>query len=166
MSFKSVSLVKCVPLVAACGLAVFLGSETQGKPPATALPSAGTGRITAAFSGLQERSGYLRVSLFNAGSFPDGIPLARRDIKLQAPGAKASPLTITFAGLQPGAYAVCAFHDRDGSGKLTQDLLGIPTEEWGMSRNPRPRLRAPHFDEASVHLTAQETKTLSVVLHE
>ncbi len=153
-------------LIAACGLAFFLGSGTQGEPPASAAPSAtGGGRITAAFDGLQGRTGYLRVSLFNATSFPDGVPLARRDIPLQTLGAKTSPLTITFAGLPPGAYAVCAFHDRNGSGKLTQDFLGIPQEEWGMSGNPRPRYRAPRFGEAKIGLNAREEKTIFITLH-
>ncbi len=137
MSFKH------FPLLAACGIVLLLAGTAQGKPSiAPALPGAATGRIAASFSGLQGRNGYLRVSLFNAGSFPDGVPLARQDISLQALGIKASPPTITFAGLRPGAYAVCAFHDRDGSGKLTQNFLGIPLEEWGMSGNPRPHYRA------------------------
>ncbi len=151
--------------LAACGLLLLAGG-TQGKPTVnTALSGAGTGRITAAFNGLQGRSGYLRVSLFNASSFPDGVPLARRDISIQALGAKASPLTITFAGLRPGAYAVCAFHDRDGGGKLTQDFLGIPQEEWGMSGNPHPQFRAPRFGEAKIGLDARQEKTISITLH-
>lgn len=158
MSFKH------FPLLAACGFVLLLTVTAQGKP-STAPPGADTGRIAASFSGLQGRSGYLRVSLFNAGSFPDGVPLARQDISLPALGMKASPPTITFAGLRPGAYAVCAFHDRDGSGKLTQNFLGIPLEEWGMSGNPRPRYRSPRFDEAKISLNAREEKTISLRLH-
>ena len=151
-----------------CALFLLLVGSTQGRPPADAAPShTGGGRITAAFSGLQGRTGYLRVSLFGgADSFPDGVPLARRDVSLQTLNAKpAGSLTVTFAGLPPGAYAVCAFHDRDGSGKLTQNFLGIPQEEWGMSGNPRPQYRAPRFDEAKVSVNARQAKTIFIVLH-
>ncbi len=154
-----------LPCIAACGSVLLLAGAVPGKPAAPAR-SATAGRITAAISGLQGSGGYLRVSLFNASSFPDGAPLARRDIALQALGAKtAGPLTVSFAGLRPGAYAVCAFHDRDGSGKLTQNFLGIPQEEWGMSGNPRPQYRAPRFGEAKVSLNAREQKTIPIKLH-
>lgn len=154
-------------LVSACGLILLLAGGSQGKPAANAAPSAaGGGRITAAFDGLQGRTGYLRVSLFNANGFPDGVPLARRDISLQALGAKTlASLKITFGGLKPGTYAVCAFHDRNGSGKLTQNFLGIPQEEWGMSGNPHPRYRAPRFGEAKIGLNPQEEKTTFIILH-
>ncbi len=166
-------LQKHFSLVSACILAGLLAGRTQGKPPALAAPHipaatrpGKSGRITAAIDGLQGSSGYLRVSLYASSTdFPDGVPLARRDIPLQALGTKAFPLTITFSGLRPGAYAVCAFHDRDGSGKLTQSFLGIPEEEWGMSGNPRPQLRVPRFGEARIDLKAQEAKLISITLH-
>ena len=145
--------------------AFLLAGAAQGKSAAPARP-ADSGCITAKFSGLQGRTGYLRVSVFGSPeSFPDGAPLARRDISLRATGTKASPLTVTFAGLRPGVYAVCAFHDRDGNGKLTQDFFGIPQEEWGMSGNPRPQGRAPRFDEARISLNARQAKTIFITLH-
>ncbi len=146
--------------------AVFLLAVPALGKPAVPARSAGGGRITAVFSGLQGRTGYLRVSLFGrADSFPDGAPVARRDISLQAPGAPSGPLSVTFDKLRPGVYAVCAFHDRSGSGKLTQDALGIPLEEWGMSGNPHPQFRAPRFQEAKINLGPQEQEIVFITLH-
>lgn len=159
---------KEIRLLPACGILFLLAGGAFGKPPAAAAPRA-DGSITAVLHGLQSSTGYLRVSLYaDAKDFPDGTPLFRRDISLQALSTKQSlsALTVTFAGLHPGTYAVCAFHDRTGSGKMTQDMLGIPLEEWGMSGNPRPRFRAPRFDEARLDLKARETKSTIIVLHD
>ena len=85
---------------------------------------------------------------------------------LQALDSKAplDALTVTFEGLPSGTYAVCAFHDRNGSGRLAQNFLGIPQEEWGMSGNPRPRFHAPRFDQARLGLGAREAKSVSIIL--
>jgi uncharacterized protein (DUF2141 family) len=34
------------------------------------------------------------------------------------------------------------------------NFVGMPTEQWGVSRNVRPTLRAPRFDEASFKVAA------------
>lgn len=135
---------------------------------ALSLPAASGGRITATFHGLRGRDGYLRVSLYDCSDgFPDGAPAARKDLTLPAldPKTPLDSLSVTFDGLWPGVYAVCAFHDCNGSGRLTQNFLGIPEEEWGMSGNPRPRYRAPRFDQARLGLGASEAKTVSITLH-
>lgn len=147
-----------------CGFAAAARDEPQA---AVSAPRLG-GRITAVFQGLRSRDGYLRVSLYDrADGFPDGSPVARRDFLLTAlnPKTPLDSLSVTFDGLPAGAYAVCAFHDRDGSGRLTQNFLGIPQEEWGMSNDPRPRFRAPRFEQARLGLSALEFKTITIRLH-
>ncbi len=145
-------------------------TDSTPRVPADSAPRvpAGSGRITAIFYGLRSREGYLRVSLYNrSDGFPNGSSVARRDIRLQTlgPATPSNSLTVTFEGLPSGVYAVCAFHDGDGNGKMTQNFLGIPQEEWGMSNNPRPRFRAPRFDQARLNLSAQEAKTVLITLH-
>jgi uncharacterized protein (DUF2141 family) len=57
--------------------------------------------------------------------------------------------TCTFDAVPPGQYAVSLIHDENGDGRMTKNFLGIPVERYGFSRNPRPMMRAPRFDEAS-----------------
>jgi uncharacterized protein (DUF2141 family) len=42
---------------------------------------------------------------------------------------------LRFEGLAPGRYAVAAFHDEDGNGKVKTNLIGIPREPVGVSNN-------------------------------
>ena len=153
--------------LAVCALSL-TAAGAVGEPQASGLPAVSGGRITATFHGLRGRDGYLRVSLYDRSEgFPDGAPAARKDLTLLAldPKTPLDSLSVSFEGLRPGVYAICAFHDRNGSGRLTQNFLGIPQEEWGMSGNPRPRYRAPRFDQARLGLGASEAKTVSITLH-
>ena len=145
----------------------YLRVERRASRPQTPRPlPAGEGALRRLLTACRDAPATCGSACGRSNGFPDGVPLAQRDISLQALGAKTlGSLSITFAGLRPGAYAVCAFHDRDGSGKLTQNFLGIPQEEWGMSGNPRPRYRTPRFGEAKIGLNAREEKTISITLH-
>ncbi len=143
--------------------------QAQSESQRAASFSAHQGRITAVFHGLRSRDGYLRVSLFDrADGFPNGSPVARHDFLLPAldPKTPLDSLSVTFDSLPPGAYAVCAFHDRDGSGHLAQNFLGIPQEEWGMSNDPRPKFRAPRFEQARLGLSPMEAKIITIRLHQ
>ena len=62
--------------------------------------------------------------------------------------ASTGPLHYTFHHVPPGTYAVAAFHDANGNGKL-DTMMGIPKEGFAFSRNPKMQPRAPHFNEAS-----------------
>jgi uncharacterized protein (DUF2141 family) len=68
-----------------------------------------------------------------------------------------------IAGLKPGRYAVAGFHDENGNGKLDTNLLGIPTEGYGFSRDARGTLGPPSFGAAAFDLPdtgAKQTFTM------
>ncbi len=67
-----------------------------------------------------------------------------------------------FEGLQPGTYAVRLMHDENDNGKLDRNLVGMPTEGYGFSNNPRV-MRAATFEEASFELP-QEGADIRIVL--
>lgn len=161
-------LAALILLASGCGVLCLCAAPGQSEPQAAVSSAHFQGRITAVFHGLQSRDGYLRVSLYDrADSFPNGSPVARRDFLLPTldPKTPLDSLSVTFGDLPPGTYAVCAFHDRDGSGRLVENFLGIPQEEWGMSNDPRPKFRAPRFEQARLGLSALETKTITIRLH-
>ena len=58
-----------------------------------------------------------------------------------------------FEGLPAGDYALQVIHDENDNGDLDKNLLGIPSEDYGFSRNPKAWRRAT-FDEAKFDLAA------------
>jgi uncharacterized protein (DUF2141 family) len=54
--------------------------------------------------------------------------------------------------LPAGEYAVALLHDLNQNGELDLNLLGIPTEPFGFSNNPKIMFGPPSFKEAAVKL--------------
>ncbi|MBX9933920.1 MAG: DUF2141 domain-containing protein [Methylobacterium sp.] len=58
---------------------------------------------------------------------------------------------VVFRGVQPGVYAVAAFQDVNGNGKLDRTGLGLPLEPYGFSGEVARRAR-PEFESAAFAL--------------
>ncbi len=58
-------------------------------------------------------------------------------------------VVLTVHNVPPGVYAAVAHHDADGNGVIERNLLGIPTEGIGFSRDAPMNFGPPHFDAAS-----------------
>ena len=62
---------------------------------------------------------------------------------------------IVFAAeLPPGDYAATVLHDENKNNSMDTNLIGIPTEGYGVTNNPKPRFRAAKFKEAIFNLPA------------
>lgn len=59
---------------------------------------------------------------------------------------------LSFTGLVPGRYALRAFADENGNGKLDTNLMGMPIERYGFLNDARGNFGPPGFDAASVVL--------------
>lgn len=102
-------------------------------------------------SGMLEPLGEIRCSLF-AGA--DGFPMDNSKARTVGLPADAKGVTCRFTDVTPGRYAVSVGHDLNGNRRVDTNLVGMPTEQWGVSRNARPTLRAPRFDEAVLEVAA------------
>jgi uncharacterized protein (DUF2141 family) len=110
-------------------------------------------------TGLESDAGEVRVALFAAEKgWPqqDELALRRAAVKPSKGVAK-----VVFDDLPPGTYAVVAFHDADGDGKLKKGLFGVPKEPWGASNGARGAL-GPSFEAASFALREARKLTLTV----
>ncbi len=57
------------------------------------------------------------------------------------------------------SLAISAYHDNNGNAKLDKNALGMPTERYGFSRNPKHGFGPPKFAEAVILVSEQELKT-------
>ena len=91
----------------------------------------------------------IRVALYDSAlDFPDN------DDKAKTAKAVAVGNEVTFrcADLSPGVYAIAAFADGKGNGKLDRNFLSIPTEPYGFSRDARGLTSAPDFADAAFRI--------------
>lgn len=121
---------------------------------AFALPiaaGAGAAEVTVRITGLSEPLGQVGCSLF-AG--PAGFPKDSSNARQLWQAADAKGVTCRFSDVPEGTYAVSIGHDLNGNKRVDANFVGLPTEQWGVSNNPRPNMRAPRFDEAMFKVAA------------
>lgn len=69
-----------------------------------------------------------------------------------------------FPPVPAGTYAVAVVHDENGNQALDSNVLGVPTEGYGVSNNRTYALSAPRWDESRFELAAGEQRQLTVQL--
>jgi uncharacterized protein (DUF2141 family) len=100
-------------------------------------------------TGVTDTRGHVRVELCTRKTFLTDF----------CPYGGASPAivgeTLVEVEAPPGEYAVQAFHDETDSGRVHQNILGIPHERIGFSNDAPLGLRGPSFDAAAVFIGAE-----------
>ncbi len=102
-------------------------------------------------SGVRDATGRVVISLWNApegfGRFDASRALATQSV----PATPGRPARVTFPDVAPGRYALSAFHDADGNGRLRTNLIGMPREGVGVSNNSGG---IPSFEKAQLGVPA------------
>lgn len=115
--------------------------------------------LTVEVADIRVQAGQLKLAVVDSADGWDGKAKAVAGEALTPTGATA---TFRFKDLPPGTYAVQVMHDENGNGKLDTNFVGMPTEGYGFSNNPRV-MRKPTWDEARFELGPDGT-TVAVQL--
>jgi uncharacterized protein (DUF2141 family) len=70
---------------------------------------------------------------------------------------ESNPQSVCLPVPKPGGYGVAVFHDENSDRQFNRNILGIPTEGFGLSNNPPVHLSSPSFE--SVRFEAGEGET-------
>lgn len=62
-----------------------------------------------------------------------------------------------FEGLAPGRYAIKAYHDINGNGKLDTNWMGIPKEPYGFGNDAMGAFGPPSYEQAAVKVDGPVT---------
>jgi uncharacterized protein (DUF2141 family) len=93
-------------------------------------------------SGVRSAQGKVWVSVCPEKQFLGDCP-----ISASVP-AQVGTVTVVLNNVPSGRYAVQAFHDANGNGKVDRNWLGLPREGIGFSNDAMPRLTYPRFSVA------------------
>ena len=117
----------------------------------TARAAEPTATLSVAFQGIKTPSGAVMVALADGkDAYEDKAPAARQALA----AVTGASVEVTFTGLKPGTYAIRAFHDLNGDGKLNTNPFGIPTEPYAFSNNARGATGPPPWDAAAFEVKA------------
>jgi len=108
-------------------------------------------------AGARSAEGRVMVALFNDAEGFGKMLEAKRVAAAILPidGATAR---LTISGLAPGRYAISVIHDQNGNGKLDTNMVGLPTEGYGFSRDARGAMGPPSFEAAAFDLPTTGAK--------
>ena len=108
-------------------------------------------KLTVFVEGVNKTGGTIGVYVFRDDKgWPENKDLAFRRVVVSAhPGT----VRVEIPDLPPGTYAVGVGHDSNGNHHIDKNWLGRPTEQWGMSNNPRAYFKTPTFSKAQFTLS-------------
>jgi len=121
----------------------------------TALPvAANAARLDIELTGVENDRGLVRAAVCTAETFT-----TKHCPYSGAVSAQPGRVVVSIEGIPPGRYAVQAYHDEDGNGRLRRGLLGLPAEAIGFSRDAPLRLGPPRFEDAAIDVSEPSTAT-------
>lgn len=141
LSRRLATTVVIAPLLAAAAFGVAVARQDPGAD----------GSLTVVFQGVTQPRGVVLCAVFDSKAAYDANTHPVRTLELPA---GEGDFSATFAGLPPGPYAVKAFHDRDGDGKMKFNALGMPQEPYGFSNNARAPFGPPSWRAAGFAVKA------------
>jgi uncharacterized protein (DUF2141 family) len=134
-----------------CGWLLWAASITASQAqtgPACNPANPNQVRLQISINGMRSGNGSLVVTIYpnDAQHFLDGkYKVARQIVPVTLPVTH-----VCFVLSKPDYYAVAMFHDENNNGELDHNFLGIPTEGYGFSNNPKLRFGPPEFAQGRV----------------
>lgn len=127
-----------------------LGSLALVPPCALATDDA---TLTVTLKNVRDAGGAVRAGLYRE---PATFRKEEKAVEVAQVPAAPGEVTLRFAGLSPGRYAIMAYHDENGDGTLNRRFGMFPTEGYGLSNNPQVS-GPPAFDDSAFEVAAPAT---------
>ena len=128
--------------------------------PAALADETATGTLTVTLEGVKTKTGAVMLSLSGTPESYDG---KAPDAGQAMVPAINDVVTTTFTGLPPGRYAIKAFHDVNGDGKMGSNPFGMPTEPFAFSNNAHGVMGPAKWDAAAFEVKAGDnTHTIAI----
>lgn len=116
--------------------------------------------VTITVKNIKETKGSFLISLYNdvTNFLKEGKEFRKQKVKVLD-----SIMQFTFAFIPQGTYGVVMYHDANDDGKCNKNFLGIPKEGFGFSRNYRPILLPPSFNDVKIELKQNENIIINLI---
>ena len=103
--------------------------------------------------------GKIMVAVFDTAETYGGHGQPAKVAMLDAAGGETR---VTFDGLPDGDYAVRAFHDLNGDGKMNTNPFGMPTEPYAFSNNAVGNMGPAGWDRAKFAAAGAVVQTIDL----
>lgn len=128
------------------------------------------GLLLAAAAGASAATVEVHVSQVAAGKGKINVAVCDRERFLKqcaytaSMPARGGENVIAVPGVPKGTWAVLVYQDANENGELDRNLIGIPKENYGFSRDAAGKFGPPGFDDAAIQVS-DEVTVAAVRLH-
>lgn len=78
----------------------------------------------------------------------------------EKPVASKGTMHVFFKDVPPGEYAIAVYHDENQNQKLDSNLIGMPKEGYGFSKDAMGSFGPPSFEKALIRWSGTESYTI------
>ena len=109
---------------------------------------------------LNTLKGNIQIGLYNN---PNSFPEKTKEFKAYSKAVTNNTMTIVLKDLIKDDYAISLYHDINSDGKCNLNFLGIPIEPYGFSKNFKPVLSKPSFNDCKIELDKNMTIVIKLI---
>lgn len=111
--------------------------------------NATAGDLAVEVRGIAQAKGDVLIALYDKSD--TWLKNALRQVKV---AAQKGSITTQFKDLPEGNYAISLFHDENVNGRMDSNLMGIPLEPYGFSKDASGNFGPASFEDAKFSLPA------------
>jgi uncharacterized protein (DUF2141 family) len=115
--------------------------------------------LSISITNIKGKDGDIVIGLYNN---KESFPLDNKQYKLFSFPASQFCGVYVIKNLPEGEFAVALFHDRNSDKICNTNFIGIPKEGYAFSRNFRPKLSAPKFEDCKFELRGDSAITIKL----
>lgn len=119
------------------------------------------GKLHLRFEGITSAGGTVRLALYDRKS---DFMVEEKAVLHNFKADKQGSVTGSIENLGTGSYAIAVFLDENNNKKLDKNLVGVPTEPYGFSKEPPSKWRLPTWEEVKFDHAAATDQTIVVKL--
>lgn len=119
--------------------------------------------LAAAASTVEAATVEVRVSGVAGGKGKVNVAVCDKERFLKQCGhsgsapAKAGETVVTLKDIPAGTWVVLAYQDENENNELDRNFIGIPSENYGFSRDARGKFGPPGFEDAAIEVKGELT---------
>lgn len=111
----------------------------------------GAGWLNVEVTGVRNGNGLVAITIYD-GNRSDRFLRSKGSLDVVRVPAQAGKTSACVKLPGNGVYALAVYHDEDGSRKLNRSGIGLPTEGFGFSNNPRTIASLPTFSSVRLNV--------------
>ena len=105
-------------------------------------------KLTVNVKNIQSSEGKILVGLFNSEE-----TFLEKAFQKASEEAKEDQMQFEFDNVPEGTYTISVIHDKNNNGSLDKNMIGIPTEPYGISMDGKSMFGPPSYEDAVFKVT-------------